>query len=74
MYFRDFIGTSYFEVFDLVVSQEGIGSFIADAQHLAHLIDIHDVWVIAEHNTIRFTAGNWCSSAHIYPPSRFVLS
>lgn len=40
MYFRDFIGASNFEVFDLIVPQEGVGGFAADAQHFAHRINL----------------------------------
>ena len=32
MYLRNLVGSAYFEVFNLIVPQEGISSFVADAK------------------------------------------
>ena len=37
MYLRNLVGSAYFEVLNLIVPQEGISSFVADAKHPAHV-------------------------------------
>ena len=56
MYLRNLVGSAYFEVFNLIVPQEGISSFVADAKHLAHLLNGHNIGIIAEHNAICLAA------------------
>ena len=63
MYLRNLVGSAYFEVFNLIVPQEGISSFVADAKHLAHLLNGHNIGIIAEHNAICLAACH--GSAHI---------
>ncbi len=63
VYLRNLVGPAYFEVLDFIVPQEDISSFAADVEHPAHLLDGHNIRIIAEHDAICLAASH--GSAHI---------
>ena len=63
MHLRNPVGPAYFEVFNLIIPQEGVRGLVADTEHSAHLLDGHNIGIIAEHNAICLAAIH--GSAHI---------
>lgn len=51
----DAVGASHFQMLDASFFQNRIPGFCADAQYLAHLVDVQHVRVIPEHHTVRIT-------------------
>jgi len=51
--FRDFIGSTDSNATDLLISQEAIGQFSADAsQHFAEIIYLNDIRIIFKHDCV----------------------
>lgn len=63
MYLRNLVGPAYFEVLNLIVPQEGERGLVADTEYSAHLLDGHNIGIIAEHDAICLAASH--GSAHI---------
>lgn len=51
----DAVGATDLQMLDAPLFQKCIPGFCADAQYLAHLVDIQYVRVIPEHHTVRIT-------------------
>ena len=51
----DAVGASHFQMLDASFFQNRIPGFCADAQYLAHLVDVQHIRVIPEHHTVRIT-------------------
>lgn len=51
----DAVGASDLQMLDAPFFQKRIPSFCADAQYLAHLVDVQYIRVIPEHHTVRIT-------------------
>ena len=51
----DAVGASHLQMLDAPFFQKRIPGFCADAQYLAHLVDIQYIRVIPEHHTVRIT-------------------
>ena len=51
----DAVGASDLQMLDASFFQKCIPGFCADAQYLAHLVDVQHVRVIPEHHTVRIT-------------------
>ena len=51
----DAVGASDLQMLDAPFFQNRIPGFCADAQYLAHLVDVQHVRVIPEHHTVRIT-------------------
>lgn len=51
----DAVGASDLQMLDASFFQNRIPGFCADAQYLAHLVDVQHVRVIPEHHTVRIT-------------------
>lgn len=49
------VGASHFQMLDASFFQNRIPGFCADAQYLAHLVDVQHIRVIPEHHTVRIT-------------------
>ena len=49
------VGTSDLQMLDAPFFQKCIPGFCADAQYLAHLVDVQYIRVIPEHHTVRIT-------------------
>lgn len=49
------VGTSDLQMLDAPFFQNRIPGFCADAQYLAHLVDVQHIRVIPEHHTVRIT-------------------
>ena len=49
------VGTSDLQMLDAPSFQNRIPGFCADAQYLAHLVDVQHIRVIPEHHTVRIT-------------------
>ena len=55
MCFGDAVGASDLQMLDAPFFQNRIPGFCADAQYLAHLVDVQHIRVIPEHHTVRIT-------------------
>ena len=55
MCFGNAVGASHFQMLDASFFQNRIPGFCADAQYLAHLVDVQHIRVIPEHHTVRIT-------------------
>ena len=55
MCLRDAVGASDLQMLDAPFFQKRIPGFCADAQYLAHLVDVQHIRVIPEHHTVRIT-------------------
>ena len=51
----DAVGASDLQMLDASFFQKCIPGFCADAQYLAHLVDVQYIRVIPEHHTVRIT-------------------
>ena len=51
----DAVGASHLQMLDASFFQNRIPGFCADAQDLAHLVDVQYIRVIPEHHTVRIT-------------------
>lgn len=51
----DAVGAPDLQMLDAPLFQKRIPGFCADAQYLAHLVDVQHVRVIPEHHTVRIT-------------------
>ena len=51
----DAVGASDLQMLDAPLFQKRIPGFCADAQYLAHLVDVQHIRVIPEHHTVRIT-------------------
>ena len=51
----DAVGASDLQMLDAPFFQNRIPGFCADAQYLAHLVDVQHIRVIPEHHTVRIT-------------------
>lgn len=51
----DAVGASDLQMLDAPFFQKCIPGFCADAQYLAHLVDVQYIRVIPEHHTVRIT-------------------
>ena len=49
------VGASHLQMPDAPLFQKRIPGFCADAQDLAHLVDVQHIRVIPEHHTVRIT-------------------
>ena len=51
----DAVGASHLQMLDTPLFQKRIPGFCADAQYLAHLVDVQHIRVVPEHHTVRIT-------------------
>ena len=51
----DAVGASDLQMLDFPISQKCVAGLCADAQNIAHLVDVQHIRVIPEHYTVRIT-------------------